>query len=95
MTLGSFWNYFGFSLVSVCVSVGDFAALDGHFAIIVESLWVYKVPFSNNIYFPTYFNSLTNSWVDCILLGVILGSLLAYEVDLEPLWGHFGATSDM
>ena len=37
-TLGSFWGQFGISLVSV----GDFASLDGHFAIIVESLWVYR-----------------------------------------------------
>ena len=41
-TLGSCWGQFGVSLGSVWVSVGDFASLDGHFAIIVESPWVYK-----------------------------------------------------
>ena len=50
--LGSFWGYFEVilgsvlgqfrvSLGSVWVSVGDFGSLDGHFAMIVESLWVY------------------------------------------------------
>ena len=42
---------------SDCVSVGDFASLDGHFAIIVESLWVYESHLSKNTHiFPTYFN---------------------------------------
>ena len=41
---------------SVLVSVGDFGSLDGRFAMIVESLWVYEGPFSKNIIFPTYFN---------------------------------------
>ena len=48
VTLGSLWRYFGISLGSVWVSVGDFASLDGHFAIIVESLWLYESPFSKN-----------------------------------------------
>ena len=39
--LGSFWSDFGGSLGSVWVSVGDFVSLDGHFALMVESLWVY------------------------------------------------------
>ena len=45
MTLGALAAYggdSGISLVSFWVSVGDFASLDGHFAIIVESPWVYK-----------------------------------------------------
>ena len=41
---------------SVWVFVGDFASLDGHFAIIVESLWVYEAPFSKSIISPTDFN---------------------------------------
>ena len=43
------------SLGLVWVSVGDFASLDGHFAIIVESLWVCKGPFPKNIHFPNRF----------------------------------------
>ena len=39
--LGSFWGGFGSSLGSVWVSVGDFVSLDGHFALMVGSLWVY------------------------------------------------------
>ena len=42
VTLGPLWDHFGISLGSVWVSVGDFASLDGHFAMIVESPWVYK-----------------------------------------------------
>ena len=38
--LGALWGYFGVTLGPVLVSVGDLASLDGHFAIIVESLWV-------------------------------------------------------
>ena len=38
VTLGSLWGYFGISLGSVWVSVGDFGSLDGRFAMIVESL---------------------------------------------------------
>ena len=41
VTLGSFLGDFGGSLGSICVSVGEFISLDGHFAMIVESLWVY------------------------------------------------------
>ena len=40
-TLGSLWAYFGINLGSVWVSVGDFGSLDGHVAMIVESLWVH------------------------------------------------------
>ena len=38
---GSLWGAFGISFGSVLVSVGDFGSLDDHFAMIVESLWVY------------------------------------------------------
>ena len=41
VTLGSLWGYFGINLGSGWVSVGGFGLLDGHFAMIVESLWVY------------------------------------------------------
>ena len=40
VTLGSLWDYFGVSLGSVWVSVGDFRSLDGYSALIVKSLWV-------------------------------------------------------
>ena len=40
----SLLGHFGVSLGSVLLSVGDFASLDGHFAIIMESLWVYERP---------------------------------------------------
>ena len=56
VALGSLWAYFGVSLGSVWVSVGDFGSLDGRFAMIVESLWVYAGPFSKNIHFPPDFN---------------------------------------
>ena len=56
VTLGSLWQYFGITLGSVSVFVGDFRSLDGRFAVIVESLWVYEGPFSKDIHFPTYFN---------------------------------------
>ena len=52
VTLALFWGQFGFSLGLVWVSVGDFGSFDGHFTIIVESLWVYESPFSKNTYFP-------------------------------------------
>ena len=42
VTLEPLWVHFGISLGSVWVSVGDFASLDDHFAIIVDSPWVYK-----------------------------------------------------
>ena len=41
VTLGSFLGDFGGSLGSIWVSVGEFVSLDGHFAMIVDSLWVY------------------------------------------------------
>ena len=52
VTLGSLWQYFGISLGSVSVFVGDFRSLDGRFAVIVESLWVYEGPFSKKTHFP-------------------------------------------
>ena len=54
-TLGSGLGQFGVSLGSVWVSVGEFGSLDGHFAMIVKSLWVYEGPFSKNIHFPYKF----------------------------------------
>ena len=44
---------FGITLGSVWVSVGDFGSLDGHFTVIVESLWVYESPFQKTFIFPT------------------------------------------
>ena len=58
VTLGPLWDHFGVSLGSAWVSVGDFVSLDGHFAIIVESLWLYEGPFSKNIHFPYRFQCL-------------------------------------
>ena len=55
VTLASVWGQFGVSLGSVWVSVADFASIDGHFAIIVESLWAYKGPCSKNTQFPHIF----------------------------------------
>ena len=43
-TLGSLWGQFGYLWVTL--------SLGGHFAIIVESLWVYKGPCSKSIHFP-------------------------------------------
>ena len=43
-TLGSLWGQVWVSLGSVWVSVDDFGSLDGHFAIIVDSPWVYEGP---------------------------------------------------
>ena len=51
VTLGSFWGHLG----AVSISVGDFGSVDGYFAMIVESLWVYEGPFSENIHFPNRF----------------------------------------
>ena len=57
VTLGSLWAYFRISLGSVWVSVGDFGSLDGRFAMIVESLWVYEGPFSKKtLIIPTDLN---------------------------------------
>ena len=47
---------------SVSISVGDFGSVDGYFAMIVESLWVYEGPFSENIHFPYRFNDFTKVW---------------------------------
>ena len=55
VTLVLFWGHFGISLGSVWVSVGDFGSVDGYFAMIVESLWVYESPFSRNNHFPHRF----------------------------------------
>ena len=52
VTLAPLWGYFAATLGSVWVSVGDLASLDGHFAIIVESLWVYESHRSKNTHFP-------------------------------------------
>ena len=52
---GCFWGYFEISLGSVWVSVGDFGSLDGCFAMIVKSLWVYEGQFSKNTHFPNRF----------------------------------------
>ena len=54
-TLGSGLGQFGVSLGSVWVSVDDFGSLDGHFAIIVDSPWVYEGPLSKNKHFPHIF----------------------------------------
>ena len=62
--------------MSVWVFVGDFASLDGHFAIIVESLCVYERPFSKNTRFPQ-----TN-----------LYDFIKLLVELWITLGHFGVT---
>ena len=78
---------------SVWVSVGDFGSLDGHFAIIVESLWVYESHLSKTLIFPTYFHDFIKLfgglWVD---LGLLWDRFWHMKVNLGPLWGHFGAT---
>ena len=55
VNLGLLWADFGISLVSVLAYEGDFGSLDGHFAMIVESLWVYEGPFSKITHFPDRF----------------------------------------
>ena len=50
--LGTPWDHFGSTLG---VTLGDVASHDGHFAMIVESLWVYKGPFSKNTHYPHRF----------------------------------------
>ena len=52
VTLGSRWDYFGVSLGSVWVSVGDFGSLVGYFAMIIEPFWIYEAPFSKSTSFP-------------------------------------------
>ena len=54
--MGSLCRYFGTSLGSVWVSVGDFGSLDGRFVMIVKSLWVYEGPLSKKTHFPTDLN---------------------------------------
>ena len=58
VTLGSFWGHLG----AVSISVGDFGSVDGYFAMIVESLWVYEGPFSKNTHFPIDFNDFVKLW---------------------------------
>ena len=55
VTLGPFWAYFGVILGSLWVSVGNFGSVDGYFAMIVESIWVYEDPFAENKHFPHRF----------------------------------------
>ena len=50
--LGTLWDHFGSTMG---VTLGDVASHDGHFAMIVESLWVYKGPFSKNTHYPHRF----------------------------------------
>ena len=54
-TLGSGLGQLGVSLGSVWVLVDEFGSLDGHFAIIVDSPWVYEGPLSKNTHFPHIF----------------------------------------
>ena len=65
---------FGISLGSVWVSVSDFGSLEGHFAMIVESLWVYEGPFSKSTHFPYMFEL----------------SFKKYGVNFGSLRRHFG-----
>ena len=58
VSLGSLWGYFGISLGSVWVSVGDFGSVDGRFAKIFESIWVYEGAFAKNTHFPTDFDKI-------------------------------------
>ena len=51
VALRSFWAHFGVSWISV----GDLRSLDGYFAMIVQSLWVYEGLFSKTIHFPHRF----------------------------------------
>ena len=55
VTLMSLWSHFGVTLGSASISVGDFGSVDGYFAMIAESLWLYEGPFSKNIHFPNRF----------------------------------------
>ena len=55
VTSKSLWGYFGVSLGSVWVSMGDFVSLDDYVAMVVESLWVYEGLVSKNTYFPDRF----------------------------------------
>ena len=90
--MGSVWGEFGVSLDSVRA----FGPLDGHFAMIVDSPWVYEGPLSKNTHFPTYFNDFIKLfgglWVD---LRLLWGRFWRMKVTLEPLSGHFGITFGM
>ena len=55
VTLRSLWGHFGVTLGSVSISVGDLGPVDGDFAMIVGSVWVYEGPFSKNTHFPNRF----------------------------------------
>ena len=76
--------------------MGDFGSLDGHFAIIVESLWVYEGPFQKAFFFSTDFNDfiklLCGIWVD---LGLLWDRFWHMRMTLGPLRGHFGVTLDI
>ena len=70
--LGALWGHFGVTLGPVLVSVGDLASLDGHFAIIVESLWVYEGPFSKkHSFFPTDVNDFIKPLGEMFRLKVV------------------------
>ena len=55
VTSGPFKGHFGVTLGLLWVSADDFGSVDGDFAMIVESLWVYEGPFSRNTHFPHRF----------------------------------------
>ena len=55
VTLGALWGQVWVSLGLVWVSGHDFGSLDGHFAIIVDSPWVYEGPVSKNTHFSYIF----------------------------------------
>ena len=90
--LGSLWRYFGISLRSVWVFVGDLGLFDGYFAMIVESVWSVftKHTFSTQILMILY-----SSGVNCGSRWVTFGLIWRMKVTLESLWGHFGITFGM
>ena len=53
--LGRLWGHFGVTLEALAACGGDFGSLDGHFAIIVDTLWVYEGPLSKNSHCPYIF----------------------------------------
>ena len=54
--LAAYGDDFGVTLELFLGSVwGHFGSLDGHFAMVVESLWVYEGPFSKSTHFPHRF----------------------------------------
>ena len=71
----------------------DFGSLDGHFAIIVDSPWVYEGPLSKNIHSPTYFNDFIKGTGEFgVDLGLLWDVFWHMRVTLGPFWGHFGIT---